>query len=363
MLSLSPLHGEKNLTPVATISYSSQGVGKDPMIDLNGVYIYLDKDYVVPSASKPKLEGKEIFDQKFPGVIRQETKVSDDFLKYGRDGKMMKKNDIKSMREILAKADVTPEKTLSMLDEYKEKHHFMKMYEKAKKKEEELSQDIGRSLFLNEGYCFPLPEVRENEFGNKAFRQVYHLAARSDAGKSTWTAKLIRLWKAARRKLNLNDQVFIFSRIAVDNAYTHLGAINILINEELLTYPINPEEELKDCMVVFDDIDKINHKELREYMCDLRNGILQTGAHTGTYVINTCHHFSDYKNTKDALNEAHFITVFPVADKIKIKDFLIDRIGVERKKAEEIVNLPSRWLTICVMVPSYVVHEAGIIML
>jgi hypothetical protein len=358
MLSLAEKHGEQHLVPIATLSYSGQGVGKDPLIDLHGIKIYLNKDYKEPVKF---YEEKKHFDRKFPGVmVEPETKVDESFLKFGRDGHKMKKTDIVDMREMLDRVGEGKEERKASEGKGS---HFARILEKAKQKEAEMGKDIGKSIQLNEGYVFPLPLVKRTLPGEKAFRQVYHLAARSDAGKSTWSAKLMRLWKHERKKLGLKEDIYIFSRVEADNAYSSLGAVNVIIDEELIQYPIDPKTELQDCLVVFDDIDKILDKKLREYMCDLRNGILQTGAHTGTYVINTCHHMRDWANTRDAMNEAHMVTVFPVADKLKIKEFMIEKLGVTRQKAEYIVNLPTRWLTFNVLIPSYVVYEHGVIIL
>lgn len=360
MLSLSSTYDDVKLTPIATLSYSSQGVGKDPLVDLDGILIYLNKDYKEEKhVVAPIVAEKKVFESKFPGVLRgEETKVSEDFLKRGRDGRRITRTDLLDMRSILDKVPVNK----SFVGKTNE-HHFTRMLEKAKAKEEEMEKNLGKSIQLNEGSIFPLPIVKRTKEGEKKFRQVYHLAARSDAGKSTHASKIMRLWKHMREELDLPSDIFIFSRVEADNAYKGLGAYNILIDEELLANPIDPKNELQDCMVVFDDIDKILDKTLRDYVMDLRNGILQTGAHTGTYVINTCHHLSDWGNTRDALNEAHLVTLFPIADKVKIKAFMVDKLGVEKKKAEDIVNLPTRWLTFCVLFPSYVIYESGIILL
>jgi hypothetical protein len=214
-----------------------------------------------------------------------------------------------------------------------------------------------------QSHVFPLPHVRSTGEQEKTYRECYYISGPCNCGKSTWVAKMVRLWKHMRQELGLCDDVYLFSRVSCDHVFTSLGITNILINEELLENPFDIDNELADCMVIFDDIDSITNKELREYMWGLRDELLGVGSHIGTYVVNTSHELSNWKSTRSSLKEATTITMFPGAERQKIKDFLKEKQGLTKQQVEEVMSLKTRWITLNRYYPPYIVHERGVLML
>jgi hypothetical protein len=325
MLTLSPKNSMgKNLLPVATVIFSTAGFAGDPDIDVDGVKIFLDKDASADDVNAVGAVGtmKGIMD------VARESKDAKDTKRQGPETKL--------------------EKTIRRLDPP--------------------AGDYSKEFLMKDSaHVFPLPHVRVTDSGpegtEKTYRECYYISGPCNCGKSTWVAKTVRLWKHERRSLGLNDTVYLFSRVSCDHVFKNLGVTHILINEELTESPFEVDEELQDCMVIFDDIDSITDKVLREYMWELRDELLGVGSHIGTYVINTSHELTNWKSTRSSLKEATSITMFPGAERQKIKDFLKEKQGLSKQQVEAIMALKTRWITLYRYYPPYLVHERGVMML
>lgn len=70
-------------------------------------------------------------------------------------------------------------------------------------------------------------------------------------------------------------------------------------------------EDLANTLVIFDDIEAISNRRIRDGVRDLRDNILLLGRSNSVYCIITNHLVQDYKNTKIPLLECQFYTYFP----------------------------------------------------
>lgn len=70
---------------------------------------------------------------------------------------------------------------------------------------------------------------------------------------------------------------------------------------------------------------------------------------------------SNYRSTRQILNEATSITFFPKSSgTYHIKNYLKTYAGLDKSQIQKILKISSRWITIYRTYPSYIVWEHGI---
>ncbi|MFM7987297.1 MAG: hypothetical protein ACKPKO_49085, partial [Candidatus Fonsibacter sp.] len=92
----------------------------------------------------------------------------------------------------------------------------------------------------------------------------------------------------------------------------------IKLDDSLHTDPIKVEE-FRESACIFDDIDVISDKKIREAVYSIRNQVLEIGRHFNIHCIVTNHLPTSGKDTRRILNEAHTVTYFPHSAGGKIK--------------------------------------------
>ncbi|AVL93344.1 DNA packaging protein [Zamilon virus] len=200
-----------------------------------------------------------------------------------------------------------------------------------------------------------LPEGKFVPYPNPLTREVVYVAGQSGSGKSTYAAQYIYNYK----KLFPANKVFVFSRLEMDQILASLGCIQIPIDEELSE--MDAIRDIKNALCLFDDIDTIKDKNLKNCVYDIQNDILETGRHKNIYILVTSHliNGNDKKNSRTILNEAHKVTFFPKSGSYAINYFLKNYIGIPKKDIDEILKIKSRWITINKGYPLYIFYETG----
>lgn len=196
---------------------------------------------------------------------------------------------------------------------------------------------------------------------DKDQRNTLYIAGPSGSGKST----LVKAYADKYNQIYPNNKVYLFSKIVGDKSLTGIkNLIQIELNEELAEDPIKLNE-LKNSLVIMDDIGKIRDKDVKKEIDYLLGEILQEGRHPNIECIATNHLIADHKNTKDLLNESSFISVFPHCNKLQIRYILKQYIGLENEQVKDIFKKVkgSRWMTIHTRAPNYVVYEHGVFLL
>lgn len=187
-------------------------------------------------------------------------------------------------------------------------------------------------------------------------REVVYITGPAGVGKSTWSAQYIYNFLS----LFPNRRVFVFSRLKIDPILEEMGCIEIPIDEHI--GEIDIIRDLKDCLCLFDDIDTIPDKSLREKVYAISTDILETGRHNNIYIIITSHLTSgnDRKVARTNLNEAQKFVFFPKAgNAANLRRLLKENIGIENNIVNEILQLPSRWVCVSRQYPQYFFHEKG----
>lgn len=223
-----------------------------------------------------------------------------------------------------------------------EKYKLTKKYINAKKEKE---------IIIYSGEIQPLP--RKNS------RECIYVAGPSGSGKSTYISNYAQEYK----NMFPNNKIYIFSRLESDAVLDKLKPVRIMINDELIEDPIEPNE-LSNSLVIFDDTDTIPNKQLKDAITNLKNDLLETGRHEDVYVAITSHLLTNHRETRTILNECHTITIFPAAGSTYSINYLLKNYGgLDKPDIHKIINLPSRWVTIKKTYPQLIMYSSGIYLL
>jgi hypothetical protein len=183
-----------------------------------------------------------------------------------------------------------------------------------------------------------------------------YISGVSGSGKSTYTGKYIKEFK----KMFKNDEIFVFSSVSSDSAFDKYDPVRIPIDDDLLNEPFHITD-FEDSLTIFDDTDTIREKNYRNVVNDIKAEMIEIGRHYKARCIITSHMISDYRNTRQILNECTSITFFPKSSgQYHIKNYLKTHAGLDKEQINRILKLPSRWITIYRTYPSYIVWENGL---
>lgn len=249
----------------------------------------------------------------------------------------------------------------------------------------------------DEGEIIPIPSKKE--------RDIIYISGPSGSGKSTFCNMYGRMF------LNLHPKhkIRLFSKLTKDPSIDKLKPIRFNIDEELVTNPIqiseidgNSDLELGECitpnklaqdptpeeegeeeeveikkksrssgdgtsppptLVIFDDIDTTRDKQVKKALYDLQQDLLETGRHNNVYVMITTHMLTNYKETRNILNECSAIVVFPNTNNKQIEYVLKTYVMLDKESIKKILNLPSRWVMIRKNMPRMVLYSKGVYLL
>jgi len=174
-------------------------------------------------------------------------------------------------------------------------------------------------------------------------RQILYITGPSGSGKSTYTSRYAMLYKQVFKK----NPIYVFSALKDDESLDNIKPKRFKITKEALLDDKLNIEDLKNSLCIFDDIDVISDKELKNEVYNILNAILETGRHFKISCIITNHLPSNGPYTRRILNECHSVTYFPHSgNNGKISKFLIDQIGISKKDYLLNKKAKSRWATI-----------------
>ena len=219
---------------------------------------------------------------------------------------------------------------------------------KSKKKEK------GREFILHDGVLEPTPDTSVE-------RDVIYISGPAGAGKSTWVASYMRNYEAIFPDRN----IYVFSLINDDPAFKGINnLVQIPLDNEYLDEVREGDgiemEDLRDSMVVFDDVDSIGNKTMKEHIVSLRDNCLQIGRHYHTTTLCTTHQLCNYNNTKILIMESNKVVIFPTSGSVyHITRFLKAYCGLQKDKIGKVLNVPSRWAMIHKAYPNYILHSTG----
>lgn len=186
-------------------------------------------------------------------------------------------------------------------------------------------------------------------------REIIYISAPSGAGKSYWVSQYCNNYKLLYPKNN----IIVFSRLQDDSSLDRISnLIRIPITNDLITDPIDIQEDFKNCCVIFDDCDTIGDKNHRRAVMQIMDDILQTGRHSNTTCLITSHLSTNYKETRIVLAEAHKFVLFPKSSTKSSMDRILDAyLGLDKDERRAVYKMPSRWVCIHKHHPRYLLGQ------
>ena len=116
-------------------------------------------------------------------------------------------------------------------------------------------------------------------------------------------------------------------------------------------------EEFANSVIIFDDIDVLSNKQIRNAVYDLLNQVLEIGRHFKITCLMTNHLPSNRTDTRRILNECHSFIYFPRSSSAKIKYVLQEYIGLDKNQISEFKRKNSRWTAVIKNYPGIWVSE------
>lgn len=188
-------------------------------------------------------------------------------------------------------------------------------------------------------------------------RDILYITGSSGSGKSYYTLQYL---KEYRKKYPRND-IYLFSSLKEDETLDKFkGLKRIDINNPEFIEEDFQITDFQDCMLVFDDVDCLTNKLIKEKVTEIMDMTLQTGRHTRTSMIYTSHVPANGAQTRLILNEAHTIIFFPRGLGNGALDYLLKKhIGMSQKQIYEIKKLRSRAVAYVKTFPSMILYQQG----
>lgn len=209
-----------------------------------------------------------------------------------------------------------------------------------------------KEFHINEGSLQPFPNLSLN-------RDMLLVSGPSNSGKSYFIGMYLR----NAIKCFPDKPIYMFSKLDSDATLEDIKITYIECNlKNIILEPIKVDD-LKDSIVIFDDIDTISDRRIKENVQGLRDDCLEIGRHYNITTLCSSHLLLNYAKTKTIINESHMVTIYPRSGlKTQIQRFLRDYCGFDSELIKRIFTLPSRWVAIHKMYPMYIMYEKGVIL-
>lgn len=185
-------------------------------------------------------------------------------------------------------------------------------------------------------------------------REIWYIAGAAGSGKS-YTAK--RLVEQYQKRFPERD-VFLVSKLEKDATLDSLKKPLIRLKPSKLTEnPMTDTEPLRESLIIFDDYDGLEKKELKAVE-QLIKDICIVGRHTVTSMIVISHYLSDYARTRLTLTEATHFVLFPKSTgSHALSHFLQKYVGMDTKEINRVKRNDSRWFCVHKNFPMFAVTE------
>lgn len=173
------------------------------------------------------------------------------------------------------------------------------------------------------------------------------------SGKSTFAAKYAKLYK----RLYPERKVYLFSDIDKDEPLDKIKVKRVILDERMYEEPLD-KKLFKDSLVIFDDIDNIKNKKIRDATRDFRDELLNNGRHNKTSVLSLNHNAMSNQHTKASLSETKALVLFLNAgDDYRLKNVLEKYCSFDKKEIKDILKLKSRYIYVHKHFPKYILTE------
>ena len=117
----------------------------------------------------------------------------------------------------------------------------------------------------------------------------------------------------------------------------------------------------EESIVVFDDIEKGVDKTTVKFLLNLRATMFEVARHYNTHIISVSHDLLGGNINKTVRAEATGVFLFPQYNQPhQSMQYLKKYVGLNMKQVEEVMRLPSRWVYLSLVAPTYYVTNTTI---
>jgi energy-coupling factor transporter ATP-binding protein EcfA2 len=192
-----------------------------------------------------------------------------------------------------------------------------------------------------------IPSVDENH------RSCIFVTGPSGCGKSTFCSNYRDLYM----KIYPDRKVYIFSKLKKDKSLDDDNErIKRFTPDDFTDDDVDVDyEQFGPSLLIFDDIQQIEDKKIKNKFLTLQNQVLELGRHLYMECLLTGHVVNNYRDTIIPLNESKFVIVYPNSGFQKIKNYLSRNVGLSNKEISNIKKLNSRWVAVHQRYPTFIV--------
>lgn len=205
---------------------------------------------------------------------------------------------------------------------------------------------------------FPLM-VRQ---GDNAQPNRVFIAGQSLCGKSYFAHMLAKDYN----KLFPKNKVAFVSWVKDDSSLNDKKIKNFCqldIDEKIIHDPLTLEE-MHNKLVIFDDVEALSDKNVKNELFDFRNKCINAGRHEQVDVIVCRQNLLDAHKTRDILNGVFQVVIFPhSASRYQARQWMERYLMLPKRIIDKILNVPSRWVLLNTAHPMYALHSKGAFML
>lgn len=186
-------------------------------------------------------------------------------------------------------------------------------------------------------------------------RGVYYICGMAGSGKSYFCNRLIEQY----HKLYKKRSIYLFSLIDDDPSITSKFVKRVKLDKKFIETSFELSD-FQDSMIVFDDVDTIRSKGIKDKLFHILDTLLQCGRHKNCSIVYISHIVCNGNATKMILNESNYITIFPrTLGARSIRYLLQEYIGMDKSQIKKVKTLDTRAVTIMKMYPSVILYDQG----
>lgn len=188
-----------------------------------------------------------------------------------------------------------------------------------------------------------------------------YITGKSGSGKSY---HFIRPYIQEYHRFYPKNDIYLFSSKLEDPALDDLKYLKrVEIDEDMLENPVDLRQ-LKNSLLVFDDIEDFSDKKLTKEVLRLLEEVLRNGRSMNIFTLYTNHQPTNYKSTRLMLHESTGIVIFPKS-KVGGKhdyDYLLEKyVPLSKVNKNIIQNADSKFVFITKTNPNIIISDKYIL--
>jgi hypothetical protein len=214
---------------------------------------------------------------------------------------------------------------------------------------------VGKEFKIKKGKMEPIIDP--------LIRSIDYICGKSGSGKSTFARSLALNYS----RMNPKNPIYLFSVLPKDPAFDDLVPKYIKrvpINENLINLDFENDFNNKGSLVIFDDVDTENNKDIAKAISSLKEKIMELGRHKKismiiiSHLINPKRKTGSTNNVQTIMNEMTSLVIFPHGGSRKQQSYCLENyLGYSNKEIKTILNMKSRWIQLSNTYPQYILTE------